>query len=142
MSPPPLTTPGRWTIRHRKTTSILPGFGVVGQKVSDDALRFKVEAQTDKSSYELCYCPLHETNRDCKSLERICRDVSVGITELSGVLYFVAPADAPRTVFHYFRDLARQRVELSVAEGDPKVYREVLIEAPKGNPDCRRLSRG
>ena len=109
---------------------------VVGQEVSDDALRFKVEAQTDKSSYELCYCPLHETNRDCKSLERICRDVSVGITELSGVLYFVAPADAPRTVFHYFRDLARQRVELSVAEGDPKVYREVLIEAPKGNPDC------
>ena len=75
---------------------------VVGQKVSDDALRFKVEAQTDKSSYELCYCPLHETNRDCKSLERICRDVSVGITELSGVLYFVAPADAPRTVVPLF----------------------------------------
>ena len=109
---------------------------VVGQEVSDDALRFKVEAQTDKSRYELCYCPLHKTNRDCKSLERNCRDVSVGITELSGVLYFVAPADAPRTVFHYFRDLARQRVELSVAEGDHKVYREVLIEAPKGNPDC------
>ena len=23
-----------------------------------------------------------------------------------------------------------------MAEGDPKVYQEVLIEAPKGNPDC------
>ena len=108
---------------------------VVGPEASE-SLRFKVEAQPDKSNYELCYCPLHETDTACRSRGRICREVSVGITELSGVLYLVAPADAPWTVFHYLRDFSRQRVELSMAEGDRKVYREALIEPPEGTRDC------
>ncbi len=109
---------------------------VVGHEASGESLRFKVEAQPDRTIYELCYCPLHETDTACRSRGTICREVSLGITEQSGVLYLVAPADAPRTVFHYFRDFTRQRVELSVTEGDRKVYREILIEPPEGTPDC------
>ena len=109
---------------------------VFGAEASDDAIRFKVEARSDGSDYELCYCPLHETNRDCGTSERICRDVEIEVTEKSGVLYLVAPADAPKSVFHYFRDFIRRPVEMSVSAGDRKVYRDMLIEPPAGTPDC------
>ena len=107
-----------------------------GQERSDDSLRFKIEAQPDTSSYELCYCPLHETDARCASRGTICHELSVAVTERSGVLYMVAPEDAPWTVFHHLRDFIRQRVELSVSKGDHKVYREILIEPPKGTPEC------
>ena len=109
---------------------------IVGYEGSGESLRYKVEAQPDESVYELCYCPQHATAPQCRSRGTICHELSVGITERSGVLYWVAPANAPWTVFHYFGDFVRQRMELSVSEGDHKVYREVLIEPPEGTPDC------
>ena len=109
---------------------------VLGHEASGESLRFKVEAQPDKSSYELCYCPLAAVTRQCDGRGRICHEVGIGITEQSGVLYLVVPDDAPWTVYHHFRDFTRQRVELSVTEGDRKVFREVLIEPPEGTPDC------
>ena len=109
---------------------------VLGTEASGDPLRFQVEAQPDKSDYELCYCPMAEGTKQCLGRERICREVGIDITEQSGVLYLVVSEGAPRTVSHYFRDFTPQRVELSVAEGDHKVFREVLIEPPEGIPDC------
>lgn len=109
---------------------------ILGRAESDDALRFRVEAQPDKSSYELCYCPLAPATTQCEGRERTCHEVGIDITEQSGVLYLVAPANAPWTVFHAFRDFTRQRVELSVTEGDRTVYREAVIEPPEGTPDC------
>lgn len=109
---------------------------VVGHQAAD-ALRFKVEGQSDQSSYELCYCPLAPVTMQCDRLSRrSCHEVGIDITEQSGVLSLVVPNDAPGSVFHYFRDFSRQRVELSVTEGDHKVYREVRIEPPDDTPDC------
>ena len=109
---------------------------VVGHEASGESLRFKVEAQPDESVYELCYCPLAAVTKQCDGRGTICHEVSLGITELSGVLYLVAPTEAPWTVFHYFRDFSRQQVELSVSTGNHKVFREVLIEPPEGTVDC------
>lgn len=101
-----------------------------------DSLRFKVEAQPDQASYELCYCPLAPATKECKEGERICHEIGVSITEQSGILYVVAPNAAPGPKSHYFRDFPGQRAELSVTEDDHKVYREVPIEPPAGTPDC------
>lgn len=109
---------------------------VLGADGSDQPPLFKVEAQPDRSSYELCYCPLHETNRECGSADPICYDIGIGVTDRSGVLYLVVPAEAPETVFHYVRDFVAQPVELSVSSGGRKVYREALIEPPDGTADC------
>ena len=109
---------------------------VLGHEASGKPLRFRVEAQPDKSDYELCYCPMDPGTKQCRNRGRICREVGIDITQRSGVLYPVVSEGAPWTVSHHFRDFAPQRVELSVAEGDHKVFREVLIEPPAGIPDC------
>ena len=108
----------------------------VGHRALDEPVLYGVAAQPDKPTYEFCYCPLAPTAKSCDGRGRICHELDIAIAEQSGVLYFVAPASAPWTVHHYVRDFAPQRLELSVAAGDRKVFREVLVEPPAGVPDC------
>ena len=118
--------------RHR----LLARVRVQGHGDSDEPLLFGVEAQPDKASYELCYCPLAPVTNDCVDSGRICEHVEFAIAAQSGVMYLVAPNTVPGTVRHYFRDFIRQRLELSVTAGEHKVYRQVMVEPPKGVPDC------
>ena len=106
------------------------------QHGSGESLLFKVESQQDKSSYELCYCPLHEATRQCEGRPPFCGAVDTSILAQSGILYLNGPEGAPFSVHHYFRDYIAQRLEISASEGARKIYREVLIEPPDGTPDC------
>ena len=65
---------------------------VSGREASDGPLQFRVETLPDKSNYELCYCPLHETDRSCKSEEPVCHELVIAVTERGGLLHVVAPA--------------------------------------------------
>ena len=109
---------------------------VLGDEALSEPLRFRVEAQPDKSSYEFCFCPLAPTSTRCTGRGPACYELEFDITEYSGVLYLTAPEEAGRSVGHYVRDFERQRVEVSAMAGDQKIYREVLVEPPQDTPDC------
>ncbi len=107
-----------------------------GRMSSDGPLRFRIEALPDKSTYELCYCPLHETNKMCKTDTPVCHELEIAVTERGGLLHLFAPAGTPRRVSHHINDYEPQRAELSVYDGSTKVYSELLVEPSDRGPDC------
>ena len=109
------------------------------EESSDSPLQFRVENQPDKRTYEVCYCPLHPTDRGCFEQPRDCHPLEVGVRETSGLLYVVLPKPkrgSPSRMYHYLKDFTTQRVEVSVASSQTKVYRDILVEPPDSVPDC------